>query len=90
MENRGWDQPDSADILISDDGAAMPQHVFDQLKEYSSSFPSGVYPGKMWRAHIGDRHYLRWYGVVPGDDSVCSNNQREISILDWMELTGAK
>jgi hypothetical protein len=31
----------------------MTDSTFKQLKEYSSTRPSGVYPGKMWRRHDG-------------------------------------
>ena len=26
--------------------------------------------------------YLRWYGIVEGNPDVCSNNQREIILVD--------
>jgi len=75
-----WKQPDQGHILIDDDYALMVQWAFDMLHTYSTSYPSGVYPGKMWKAHIRGTWYLRWYGEVEGCPNLCSNNQREILI----------
>ncbi|QFY42947.1 hypothetical protein F6R98_10260 [Candidatus Methylospira mobilis] len=75
-----WDQPSLQNIIIDDTHALMSNDDLNRLSEYSSSIPSGVYPGKMWRAKWRDTWLLRWYGEsdVPG---MCSNNQREILIV---------
>lgn len=77
-----WRQPKRESVLIDSKHAVMDKHAFSSLAEYSSSIPSGVYPGKMWRAEHAGRHWLRWFGIVPGRDDVCSNNQREILIVE--------
>ncbi len=86
-----WRQPDRHAILLDDTHAIMPQHVFDSLSEYNCSMPTGVYPGKMWKCHVGsydsrvkveDRYWqLRWFGVHPTElESLVTNNARTILI----------
>ena len=78
-----WQQPARDAILVDDKHAVMSRASFRQLAEYSSSRPSGVYPGKMWKAITLDgTAYLCWYGIVPGRDDLCSNNSRLILICD--------
>lgn len=45
-----WDQPDRSKIVIDAKTAVMDRATFDALHEYSTSYPSGVYEGKMWKA----------------------------------------
>lgn len=88
--SRHWDQPDQNSIILDDTHALMSQRAFEALHEYSASTPSGVYPGKMWKRHDGafdrrckpqDRRWLLcWYGIVPDNPNVCSNNFREILV----------
>jgi hypothetical protein len=61
-----WKQPKRENILIDGTHAVMSVGDFNSLLEYSSSIPSGVYPGKMWRRNDGllDRQYLA-NGRVP-------------------------
>jgi len=69
---RYWSQPPHESIEIDATHALMTESTFKQLSEYSSTFPSGVYPGKMWRRHDGlhdpncpperRRWLLCWYG----------------------------
>lgn len=88
---KSWKQPDPASMMIDDTHALMSKRAFWELLNYSTSRPSGVYPGKMWRAHVPInpgveglngpyKWVLRWYGIVPGNDKVCSNNQRDILV----------
>ncbi len=77
-----WDQPSLDEVLVDDKHAVMSRAAFRKLYEYSTTVPSGVYPGKMWRAEHSGHHWLRWFGVVPGNPDVCSNNQREILIVE--------
>jgi hypothetical protein len=90
--SRGWSQPDTALIAIDATTARMPVAVFRRLMEYSTTMPSGVYEGKMWKAHVPVQSsqepqevwtwFLRWYGyskIVPGH---VSNNQRRIVLTD--------
>lgn len=79
-------QPRREAIWIGQDTAHMSRATFDALAEYSTTYPSGVYPGKMWKAELFDPKtrrptgvwQLRWFGIVPGNDKVCSNNSRTI------------
>lgn len=86
--SRHWKQPKTEDILIDDINAVMTQADFKKLPEYSTTKPSGVYPGKMWKSDHTDedgRHVhwaLKWFGIVPGNDKVCSNNWRIILLVD--------
>ena len=88
---RHWEQPPAHSILLDDTHAVMTEQTFCQLAEYSGSTPSGVYPGKMWRRHDGlfdrrckpeDRRWLLcWFGEVPDNPKVCSNNFRVILVV---------
>lgn len=80
---RFWDQPDLSRILIDDTHAIMDAATFKALHDYSRSFPSGVYHGKMWRSRVIDGgcevNVLRWYGLSD-KPRMCSVNEREILI----------
>lgn len=76
-----WKQPTRDQIEIDDTHALMTAHAFDRLSEYTTTNPSGVYPGKMWRSLCNGEWWLRWYGVVDGRPDLCSNNQRRILIV---------
>ena len=85
-----WEQPETRDIAIDDTHALMNEGAFLKLPEYSSSFPTGVYPGKMWRrndglfdrtAKLSDRRWLLcWYGSVE-EDGTCPIEFREIIVV---------
>ncbi|QIX18365.1 hypothetical protein [Burkholderia multivorans] len=79
---RYWRQPPRSEILVDDEHAIMTRSTFEKLAEYSATRPSGVYPGKMWRAVYDDGAYLRWYGIVDGRPDLCSNNQRLILLVE--------
>lgn len=89
--SRSWRQPASSSILIDDTHALLTPGAFSSLSEYSSSMPSGVYPGKMWKRHDGafDRHckpedrqwLLVWYGECD-DPKLCSINRRIILLSE--------
>lgn len=86
---RSWRQPNPASILIDDTHAVMDARTFAALADYSSSLPSGVYPGKMWKRHDGlfdrtckpeERTWLLvWFGECE-DPRLCSNNFRKILV----------
>lgn len=48
--SKHWNQPDRSLIILDDKYALMSKEVFDKLHEYSTSIPTGVYEGKMWKA----------------------------------------
>lgn len=64
----------------------MPESAFKELPEYSSTMPTGVYAGKMWKALNDGQWYLRWYGHAPLHPGYCTNNQRKLVVLDWKAL----
>ena len=45
-----WTQPSRLDIEIDETHAMIPRAAFVQLADYTQSQPTGVYPGKMWKA----------------------------------------
>jgi hypothetical protein len=75
-----WPQPAAESIEIDDTHALMTRATFDALMEYSSTVPSGVYPGKMWR-----RNNAR----LPAPD-VYSVAQPPEWLLCWFERDGAE
>lgn len=75
-----WSQPNKSLIEVKSQWALMPQVVLDQLPEYSSSVPSGVYVGKMWKRDDGEGGWwLCWYGEH-SDPDTCSINKRRILV----------
>ena len=78
-----WKQPATDNILVDDTHALMSQADFDELCDYTASQPSGVYPGKMWRAQYGRgegrRWVLCWFGFH-ADPQYCTNYYRKIII----------
>ena len=92
-----WKQPDLTHLDISGDTVELTQKEFDALPEYSTTLPSGVYPGKCWKAEgmewPQNRHgalgypkptgiwYLRWFGECD-DPRKCSNNSRTIKFIN--------
>lgn len=88
---RSWRQPDMSEVTFDDTHALLTQAQFDGLAEYSTTNPSGVYPGKCWKAQVAenlgggryrwtDRWELRWWGESDIGPGFCSNNHREIII----------
>lgn len=84
---RHWDQPSRDDIEIITDFAFMTENTCVQLHTYSTTFPSGMYDGKMWKSEINDG--IRWTGKYklnwfhPNDDpKKISISRREIKVLD--------
>jgi hypothetical protein len=83
-----WPQPPLESILIDETHALMSRATFESLAEYSTTMPTGVYPGKLWRRHDGayDRNcapaarrwLLCWYGPVR--DGKCPIEFREVLI----------
>lgn len=82
-----WRQPPVSAIALDATHALMTRETFEALGEYSTSHPSGVYPGKMWRRHDGahdprckpaDRRWLLvWFSDSDLRDR-CTVNWREI------------
>lgn len=82
-DGKNWPQPPTDNILIDDHHALMTQSDFNQLIDYSHSVPSGVYPGKMWKTTaLGGRQFLWWFSERPDRGGICTNNRREILIVE--------
>lgn len=79
---RHWKQPRRDQIEIDCNHALMPRSAFDQLLEYSTTIPTGTYPGKMWKANSSSGVWvLRWYGDLI-DENTIARGQREILIVE--------
>ena len=91
---RHWDQPDPGRILVDDTHALMAPATFQQLREYSTTVPTGVYDGKMWRRQAlvrgpdgwsvrpqtPEQWFLCWYGPSV-DPTKCAVYAREILLV---------
>lgn len=77
---RHWHQPDRERILIDETHAVMFESDLRMLKEYSTSRPSGVYTGKMWKALDDNQWWLAWYGL-PSSETTIWTHFRKILIL---------
>lgn len=90
---RNWEQPRRDEILMDSEHAAMTKPAFEKLAEYSATYPSGVYIGKMWKRNDGlfDQNYrerggkpewmLCWYGESDQGAGFCSINTRLILLV---------
>jgi len=75
-----WQQPDRSELLIDDKSAIMAQDAFDKLAEYSATFPTGVYVGKMWKAQDKEGWWLMWFDQAK-DPTKCTIEYRKIILL---------
>ena len=78
---RAWKQPALENVLVDNDFALMSEDDFGLLYEYSTSIPSGVYEGKMWKRHCTDGWMLGWYGFEDAEGKTVSTNFRELLIV---------
>lgn len=84
---RHWEQPSKNQIDIDGVHATMSKKSFDLLREYSSTLPSGVYEGKMWKCCNKNAWLLCWYDVAnDGDPNKCSIKTRKILIQELIDL----
>jgi len=77
-----WKQPCPDNIEIDETHALMSKLDFDKLADYSSSRPSGVYIGKMWKS-IDNKGvwWLMWFDESELGDAYCYTCSREIISL---------
>lgn len=80
-----WKQPIRFEIEIDKIHALMGKRAFDELQEYSYTNPSGIYPGKMWKAKEAHKEIawvwvLRWFGEHE-DPNFVIKHQREILVV---------
>lgn len=93
-----WMQPNIDNILVDDESAVMDELSFAKLPNYSTTRPSGVYPGKMWKADEfwdqpdTSKWWLLWYGESYKKDGkeFCTIHRRLIVIHDWKALLGVR
>lgn len=64
----------------------MSEATMNRLKEYSTTTPSGVYPGKMWRGHYPEGWYLHWYSESPDDPNMCRVHSAVIMLHELLQL----
>lgn len=66
-----WRQPRGLRdrVKLFETHAVISEADFFALPNYESSFPSGVYPGKVWRC---GRKWLRWYGPERNGKCKCA------------------
>ncbi len=88
-----WEQPrDIRDAPMDDEIVLLTPRQFKDLPEYSTSVPTGVYPGKCWKTNVyiqdrqgrvtaTDKWLLRWYGESEIGPGYCSNHQRRIEVV---------
>lgn len=89
MMNPMWGQPKREEILVDDKVAIMSEFAFGMLREYSCTDPTGLYTGKMWKAHRRDNDtwYLCWYAEMDVKNHIY-RHQRLIQIMDWQAMMG--
>lgn len=76
-----WMQPHHNQITFRDGYAELNKYCFDLLHEYSSSYPTGAYVGKMWKRQQGNDWYLVWYGHHENPDTL-SINYKKIKVVN--------
>lgn len=75
-----WEQPDPSRIIIHGHFALMDENAFDLLHEYSSSVPTLVYVGKMWKARVGMDWVLRFWDFSHKGEYFCKMQERLIVV----------
>jgi len=68
---RHWRQPYNIRQAPMDDTHVLltPAQV-NELMEYSSTYPSGTYDGKCWKAEQDNELYLCWYHPSPNPGKI--------------------
>lgn len=81
-----WDQPEVDNILIDSDCAMISEDDFKKLHEYSTSIPTGMYEGKMWKSKVvikdEEMWYLCWYENDMIPERVHINSRKLVVIGD--------
>lgn len=78
-----WEQPrDIREAPMDEDFVILTSRQVSELHEYSTTLPTGVYPGKCWqrKERNPDRHLLVWYGAENAEKN-CPILFREIGLL---------
>ena len=77
-----WDQPSHSDLFFTEEEVIVSRWAFNVLKEYSSTIPSGAYPGKMWKCHYDGQWELCWFGIHLTDDKLVTINRMPLIVDD--------
>lgn len=74
-----WEQPSNIrQVEMDETHVLLEQWQFLALHEYSTTLPTGVYPGKCWKRE--EAHWLLcWFGEDINNQ--CSINWREILLV---------
>lgn len=75
-----WDQPKRTEISFTEKGVQMSDKTFSELSDYSLSYPSGVYPGKMWKSRLKSGKWVLRYFTYKNEDQ-CNIISKEIEIV---------
>lgn len=81
---RHWDQPDPKSIRYGQRFCHMSTKAFKALPEYSSTTPTGIYDGKMWKHHnfrTDGSWHLCWY-APHADPKFIAIKSRRICLTD--------
>lgn len=82
-----WEQPAHSEIKFTSDGySVVTKEGLEQLKQYDTSLPSGVYAGKMWKRAEGNSMYLCWYQDSPDEPGKCDIKYRKIMLMQIFDL----
>lgn len=85
-----WDQPDPNAFAwdLAEKEVFLSEAEFNGLREYSRSNPSGVYPGKMWKARISDGQWILHFfgfsykaGTNEINEKKCSYNTYKLIVI---------
>lgn len=77
--NSGWDQPAHSEIQFTTDGfAVISEAGLSQLHRYDTTYPSGIYAGKMWMQIEDGVEYLCWWIEAPDAVETCELRRRKI------------
>lgn len=73
------------DMLLDETHAVMDRATFDALMEYSASIPTGVFRGKVWKAHRQPKGFTDpgtwWLGEYVDDPA-----SDEYVLIIWREI----
>lgn len=75
---KSWRQPSLAKLIFREDYVLMDKESFDILHNYETSYPSGVYEGKIWRSG----GTLMWYDLHETDKNLCTVKSMPIAITE--------
>ena len=75
--SRGWRQPSLHKLIFTEDYVLMDQHAYSELHNYETSYPSGVYEGKMWRSG----GLLMWFDSHDTNKELCTVKSKPIAII---------